>query len=249
MPFIGTTDQRRHPVGPDRAVLRSSPPSSPRSCSRSSSPATSSTARDSLAVVRAARPGHRPAPRPRPRPDRRRLAGLPGRPGLRARPRHLAAVLRPVRRDALRRDRTALLAGPRRGPVRHRRRSWPTSPSATSGCASDLARPVRVRQRRGLPDRAVPVRAGQRRAARHRSRPGLPAARAVRQHRLHRRRVRRGARPHRAHRDAAALRDPGRARPAHRRHRAATPFGQLLAAACRSCSRCRSSSSSAASPG
>ncbi|GMA87033.1 hypothetical protein GCM10025868_22830 [Angustibacter aerolatus] len=45
------------------------------------------------------------APRPRPGPDPRRLAGEPGRAGVRARPRVVAAVLRAVRRAALRGDR------------------------------------------------------------------------------------------------------------------------------------------------
>ena len=48
--------------------------------------------------------------RPRPRPDPRRLAGQRRHPGVPARPRLVAAVLRPVRGDALRRHRASRLA-------------------------------------------------------------------------------------------------------------------------------------------
>ena len=50
-------------------------------------------------------PRHRPAPRPRPRPDPADVADQPRRAGLPARPRLVAAVLRPVRGAALRRHR------------------------------------------------------------------------------------------------------------------------------------------------
>ena len=57
---------------------------------------------------------------PRPRPDPRRLAGQPGRARLRARPRLLAAVLRAVRRDALRRHRAGVVDRHRPDPVLRR---------------------------------------------------------------------------------------------------------------------------------
>ena len=68
-----------------------------------------------------------------------------------------------------------------------------------------LARPVRG-HRRLRPDRPGPLRHGLGRAGRPRARPGRPVADPVRLLRLHRRRDRRGARAHRPHGDAAALR-------------------------------------------
>ena len=70
--------------------------------------------RDALALAGRRFARHRPAARPRPRPDPGRVAGQPRRPGLPARPRLVAAVLRPLRGDALRRDRAAGVAGRRR---------------------------------------------------------------------------------------------------------------------------------------
>ena len=129
-------DQRRDAVAAPRRRSRSSPASSRRSCSPSSSPATSSStatrwrscARKVMGIEL---------------PRGRDLGPLLvawvvslGGARLRARPRHVAAVLRPVRRAALRRDAAAQLARPRRGAVHRRRRRSPTSRSATSGCAS-----------------------------------------------------------------------------------------------------------------
>ena len=74
---------------------------------------------------------HRPPARPRPRPDPRGLAGQRRHPGVPARPRLVAAVLRPVRGDALRRHRARRLAGRRRRAVRRRRVLRLPRPSAT----------------------------------------------------------------------------------------------------------------------
>ncbi len=94
-------------------------------------------------------PGPRPGPAAGPRP-RARAAGLGGlarRAGARARPRQLAAVLRDLRRDALRRHRAHLLAAHRPGPVRRRRRQrlQPVRPRPAAG--RRLAAPVPRRER------------------------------------------------------------------------------------------------------
>ncbi len=73
---------------------------------------------------------------PRPGAGARRLGGQPRRAGLRARPGHLAAVLRRLRRDALRRHRAAVLAAHRPRPCSCSARSWPGRCSATSRSAS-----------------------------------------------------------------------------------------------------------------
>ena len=136
---------RRDRQGDAGAVLRRLPRPAPR------------RARPGRAPVRR----HRPAPRPRPRTDPGDVADQPRRPGLPARPRLLAAVLRPVPGDALRRHRTARLAGRRVGDVRGRRlRRLPRlRPRAVP--RRRLAAPVRPGVRRQLlPDRAGDVRHG-----------------------------------------------------------------------------------------
>ena len=138
--------------------------------------------RDALALAGRRFAVHRPAPRPRPRPDPGDVADQPRHPGLPARPRLVAAVLRPVPGDALRRHRAARLAGRRRVLFLGRRlrrlpgRSATCRPASTSGCTRStpttptaptrssqgmfgmaLGRPDRPRPRPGRPD-ADPVR-------------------------------------------------------------------------------------------
>ena len=81
-------------------------------------------------------PRPHPAPGPRPRPDPRRLAGQPGCPRLREGPRLLAALLRPVRRDALRRHRAPRPGSPSAWSCSAAAPTWPTCSSATSSSAS-----------------------------------------------------------------------------------------------------------------
>ena len=66
-------------------------------------------------------------------PDPGDVADQPGHPGVPARPRHLAAVLRAVRDDALRLDRTGRLGRAGHPAVRRRGVLRPTSTWATSG--------------------------------------------------------------------------------------------------------------------
>ncbi len=86
---------------------------------------------------------HRPAARPRPRPDPRVWLISLGDPGVPARPRLVPAVLRPVRRDALRRDRAAGLARRRRRDVPGRRVPRVRSFGHVAGARRRLAAPVR----------------------------------------------------------------------------------------------------------
>ena len=114
----------------------------------------------------------------------------------------------------------------------------------------DLAAPVRARQHPGLvlPARPGPGGDGVRRHLRHRARPGPAVPHPARAERLHLHRLRRGTRAHRAHGAAADLR---LARPAWTARGPGGPRPVRQAAGRRawpSCSRCRSSSSSAASP-
>ena len=80
-----------------------------------------------------------------------------------------------------------------------------------------LARPVR-RHRQVRPDRRGPLRHGLGRPRRPRARSGRAVADPLLLQRLHRRRDRRGARPDRPHRDAAAVRPHRRAGAAHGAH-------------------------------
>ena len=97
-----------------------------------------------------------------------------------------------------------------------------------------------------LPAGAGPVRDGLRRDPRHRARPRPAVLHPAGAERLHLHRVRRGTRPHRPDGDPADLRPDRAARACARRSRSATRSPSCWPPACRSCSRCRSSSSSAA---
>ena len=77
-----------------------------------------------------------PAARPRPGPDPRHLGTLGPHPRLRDRPGHLAALLRPLRGDALRRDRAHELDRLRPRTDRRRRRRASPASSRTSRAAS-----------------------------------------------------------------------------------------------------------------
>ena len=160
-------------------------------------------------------PRRRVPPRARPGSDPGGLADQPRRPRLREGPGHVAALLRPVRVDALRRHPASVLAADRHRALRAGRDVRLPRVRPRPGAGPGVARPVRVPGRAGVPGGAVPVRAGQRRHSRHRPRPGLPAAGALRRQRLHHRGVRRGAGHRRTVRDAAAVRDRRRARAAH----------------------------------
>ena len=83
-----------------------------------------------------------PAARPRPRPDPRRLGDLDPHPGLRDRPRHLAAVLRHVRHHAVRRHRADQLDRLRSADVRGRRGRRRHLRAARPAACPGLARPV-----------------------------------------------------------------------------------------------------------
>ena len=91
------------------------------------------------------------------------VGGQPRRPGLPARPRLVAAVLRPVRGAALRRDRAAELAGRRLAAVRRRRLHRLPALRPRPGAHRRLARTPTAR----APDRAGPVRPGLGRHPRH----------------------------------------------------------------------------------
>ncbi|CAA9351664.1 MAG: FtsW-like cell division membrane protein CA_C0505, partial [uncultured Frankineae bacterium] len=159
-------------------------------------------------------PRSRPAPCPRPRPRAAGVGRQPRGAGARPRPRQLAAVLRAVRRHALRRHRAHELAGHRRRAVPRRCLRRLPAVLARAAARRHLARPVRGRRRCGVPAGAVAVRVRHRGADGHGARRGTSQHGAVRQHRLHHGRHRRGARPGRRHGGAARLR-------AHRRERAA----------------------------
>ena len=88
-------------------------------------------------------PRHRPAPRPRPRPDPRDVAGQPRGPGLPARPRLQPAVLRALRRHALRRHRASGLGGRRDDAVRRRRLHGVLALRPRAAARRGVARPVR----------------------------------------------------------------------------------------------------------
>ncbi len=160
-------------------------------------------------------PVRRPAPRPRPRADPRHVAGLAGHPGLPARPRLLAAVLRAVPGDALRRHRAPRLAGRRWRHVRGRRLRRLRRAGPRARPRRGLAAPVQP-GRELLPARAGPLRHGLGRPGRSRARPGPAAGDPARLVRLHPALAGRGARAHRRDGDHPALRDPRGARPAHR---------------------------------
>ena len=190
----------------------------------SSSPATWCRPATSLSLVGPQGPRPRTCPRgPRPRPDPRRLAGQPRRARLRERPRLVAAVLRPVRRDALRRHRAAsagsssawccsrpapylayLLFGHVQQRVAHL--AAPVRPSALAAIATSWSRACSGMATGGLFGTGL----GQGRpdlTCRSRESDFIIAA------------LRRGARPDRAVRPARALRAARRARPAHRARR------------------------------
>ncbi len=92
--------------------------------------------RDALALAGSPGAVRRPAPRPRPRPDPGDVADLAGDPGLPARPRLLAALLRPLPGDALRRHRASRLAAGRRHALRRRRATVAYLVGHVSTCAS-----------------------------------------------------------------------------------------------------------------
>ena len=89
-------------------------------------------------------PRHRPAPRPRPRPDPRRCGWSASASWSSRGPRLLAAVLRPVPGDALRRHRARARWSPSAWCCSAAAPTSPTCSSATSSTASTLwLRPVR----------------------------------------------------------------------------------------------------------
>ena len=105
------TDQRLAHLDPAWGRSPSSPVRSPRSCWRLLRRLPRADPRRPVAGRPQGPRVHLPA-RPRPRPDHRRLGAQPRRPRLREGPRLLAAVLRAVRRDALRRHRAHLAGSP-----------------------------------------------------------------------------------------------------------------------------------------
>ena len=140
------------------------------------------------------------------------------------------------------------------GDVLRRARPRPTGSSATSGSASTPG------CTRSSTTAAPPARTATSSSRACSAWPGAgcigrgfgegdPAPDPLRRVRLHHRRHRRGARPDRGHRRAAALRPPRRARPAHRGDLARRLRQADGHRPRRASSRCRSSSSSAASPG
>ncbi len=97
--------------------------------------------RDALALASRRFMGLYLPPRPRPRPHPGRLDGLDPHPGLRDRPRHLAAVLRHVRDHAVRRHRADQLDRLRPADVRRRRRRRRQLRTAHPAARRRLARP------------------------------------------------------------------------------------------------------------
>ena len=196
----------------------SSPVRSPRSCWPIFFAGYLVQTRDALSLAGRKVLGFTFPARPRPRPDPRRLGAEPRRPRLREGPRLLAAAVRPVRR----RCSTSPPSAPRWiaigmtlfcggaylaylvfGHVQQRVHLWlhPFAPGAVR------------------PGRQGPDGHGRGWPARHRPGPRSPRPHLLRRVRLHHPQLRRGARPDRPVRPAAALRAPRRARPAHRARR------------------------------
>ena len=171
-------------------------------------------------------------------PILRRLAGHPRRARLRARPRHVAAVLRPVRR-----------------------RCSTSPPSGGPGCSSACCSSSAARSSPGRCSATSSQRVEHLAATRSPTPTsaggsyqivqslygfasggllgtglgqGHPDLVPLRQERLHRRGLRRGARPDRPDGDARALRHRRRARAAHRGRRAATRSASCSPPVCRS---------------
>ncbi len=164
---------------------------------------------------RATRHRHRPAARSRPGADPGDVADQPRDPGLPARPRLLAAVLRALPGDALRRHGEARLARGRRRDVPRRRLHGVPPARPRPGPRRRVAAPLRPGQQH-LPARPGDVRHGVGRPDRARPGPGRPDDHAARLLRLHHGLDRRGARSDRRDGGAAALRPHRRARAAHR---------------------------------
>ena len=132
-----------------------------------------------------------------PAPGRCGVGLLGAGDGRRAGPRVVAAVLRPLRGDAVGVDGAHRLPRDRRGDVRHRRLRLLEAVRPRAAPRRHLARPVDAGtpQRQRLPDRAGPLRPRRRRVDGHRPRAGQPRRGAAGVERLHLHLDRRGARP------------------------------------------------------
>ena len=188
--------QRREDLDPGGRASPSSPVSSPRSAWSSSSPPTWSTSATCSPWPAAGCWAWSCPAGPRPRPGAAGLGAVDPGAGLRARPGQLAAAVRHLRRDALRRHRAG-----RAGCSSACCCSPPAPPSPTRSSATSRPRvdtwldPFAYQRRRRLPAGPVAVRPGHRRAVRRRPRRRAPRPGAGRQERLHRRGDRRGAGP------------------------------------------------------
>ena len=170
--------------------------------------------------------------------------------GLRARPGQLAAALRHLRGDALRRHRAGQLAGHRRRCCSPPARSSPTRRSATSGTASTSGwtRSAYAQRHRATSSSQSLFGLGTGGHLRRRARRRPPGAGAGGQERLHRRRHRRGARPVRPGRGDRASTWSSSSAGCAPRWSSATPSASCSPPAWPSRWPGRCSSSSAASP-